>query len=149
MRLSVASSRVLQKMAAYLKGQMPPTTKHVEKGQPSDMILVVEMEAYDRRGPAYSDHQLAKSVAKGMLSLGLAPSDYKIIADFDVKYSLKQEGRELISKAYKINDSVKHQKGDFEKFSTLDDYSAQMLEKHMVLTLTDFLKEAAKTVPAQ
>ena len=140
---------MLQKMATYLQSQMPPTTKHVEKGQPSDMMLVVEMEVYVRRGPAYSDHQFAKSVAKGMLSLGLAPSDYKIIADFDVKYSLKQEGRELISKAYKINDSVKHQKGDFEKFSTLDDYSAQMLEKHMVLTLNDFLKEAAKTVPAQ
>ena len=84
-------------MAAYLQSQMPPTTKHVEKGQPSDMILVVEMEAYDRRGPAYSDHQLAKSVAKGMLSLGLAPSDYKIIADFDVKEALNKPHPQRIS----------------------------------------------------
>lgn len=66
---------MLQKMATYIQGQMPPTTKHVEKGLPSDMMLIAEMEAYDRRGPAYSDHQFAKSVAKGMLSLGLAPLD--------------------------------------------------------------------------
>ena len=148
-QLSVASARVLHKMPSYITGQLPASAKQVENGEPSDLSLVIAMEARNKLGPAYADHQFAKTFGKNMLTFGLGPADYKIIADFDVEYSLLQDGQLLHKKAFQVKDSINHQRGDFEAYNSLDEYSGQMLEKHMVLTLNDFLKEAAKTVPAQ
>lgn len=146
--LSVASARVLQKIPRYIESQLPASSRQVGKSERSDYTLLIEMDAKNKRGPAYSNHQFGKSLGKGMLTMGLGPSHYKIIADFNVNYKLKSNGRTLYQKSYQVNDAVNHQKSDFESYSSLDDYSGQLLEKHMVLTLNSFLKDASRATTA-
>ena len=76
------------------------------------------------------------------MTFGFASSEYNIIANFDAKYRLIRSGEEIFTKNYKVSESVDHERGDFDSFNTLNDYSGQLLEKHLILTLNDFFKEA-------
>ncbi|MGI2028918.1 hypothetical protein [Endozoicomonas acroporae] len=141
--LSVASSATLRNFSDYLVKQLPSGIQ-LSKDGAFDYKLVVEMEAHDKKGPSYADYQAGESFAKGMLSLGFAASEYEIIADFNVTYKLvKSDGSLILEKKYDVNDSVPHERGDFESFNSLNDYSGQLLEKHMMITLNDFIKKAA------
>ena len=141
--LSVASSATLKNFSDYLVKQLPSGVKLSNDGS-FDYKLIVEMEARDKQGPSYADYQAGKSFAKGMLTLGFAANDYNIIADFNVTYKLINSDEALIlEKNYDVADSVPHQRGDFESFNSLNDYSGQLLEKHLMITLNDFIKQAA------
>ncbi|WP_257291722.1 hypothetical protein [Endozoicomonas sp. ONNA1] len=141
--LSVASSATLKNFSNYLIKQLPEGIK-LGSNTDYDYKLIVEMEAKDKKGPAYADYNAGESFAKGMLTLGFAASEYEIIADFTVTYKLlKSDGDKIIEYSYKVSDSVPHERGDFESFNSLNDYSGQLLEKHMIITLNDFIKKAA------
>lgn len=77
------------------------------------------------------------------ISLGLASANYTIAADFDAKYTLLKQGKTVYEKSYAVKDGVDHQRGDFENFNSLNDYTGQMLQKHLILSLGDFFKGAA------
>lgn len=140
--LSVASAATLKNLPDYIYRQLPSTVQRAEQGE-GDMNLLVELTARDKKGPAYSNFEFGKSLGKNLLTLGFAASDYTIIADFDVTYRLQNGDRETFVKSYKINDSVAHQRGDFDSFNSLNDYAGQLLEKHLILTLNDFFKKAS------
>ena len=141
--LSVASSATMKNFSDYLIKQLPSGIK-LGNDDDYDYKLVVEMEARDKKGPSYADYNAAESFAKGMLSLGFAASEYEIIADFKVTYKLlHNDGTEILSQSYEVSDNVPHERGDFESYNSLNDYSGQLLEKHMILTLNDFIKKAA------
>ena len=144
--LSVASASTLKELPKFIFDQLPLSMKHLE--QDADLTLRLEMTAHDKLGPAYSDYEFTKSLAKGLLTLGLASSEYNIVADFDVKYALIQNGKEVFSKVFTVRDEVDHEKGDFDSFNTLNEYTSQILEKHLILTLHDFFTEAAAHVKA-
>ena len=141
--LSVASAATLKNLPEYIFRQVPASVKRAEKGE-GDLKLIVELKAYDKKGPAYADFEFGKSLAKSLVTLGFASSEYDIVADFDAKYVLLSGNEEVFSKSYKVDESVDHERGDFESYNSLNDYVGQLLEKHLILTLNDFFKESAK-----
>lgn len=139
--LSIASAATLKNLPEYIYKQLPASVVKGEKNN-SEFNLEVDLIAHDKAGPAYADYQAMKSFGKDMLTLGLGSSDYNIIADFDVTYKLTSNGKKIYSKEYKVKDSVQHQRGQLESFNSLNDFSGQLLEKHLMLTLNSFFKEA-------
>jgi len=142
--LSVASASTLKELPKFIFNQLPVSVKYVAEN--ADLELKLEITAHHKKGPAYSDYESAKSFGKNLLTLGLASSEYNIVADFDVKYVLIQNGKEAFSKSFKVRDEVDHEKGDFDSFNTLNEFTSQILEKHFILTLHTFFSEAAKHV---
>lgn len=140
--LSVASATTLKKLPNYILQQLPVSTETAAKGQ-GDLNLKIELYAHDKKGPAYAEYEMAKSLGKSLLTLGLGSSEYEIIADFDATYTLMQGHKEVFSKKYKVKDHADHERNQFEGFNGLNEYAGQMLEKHLVLTLNDFFKQAA------
>ncbi len=140
--LSVASAATLKNLPEYIFRQVPSSVERAAKGE-SDLKLIVELKAYDKKGPAYADYELAKSFFKDLVTLGFSSSEYNIVADFDAKYVLLSGDKEVLSKSYKIDESVDHERGDFESYGSLNEYVGQLLEKHFILTLNDFFKESA------
>lgn len=140
--LSVASASVLKKLPSLIQQQLPKSSKILTE-KDTDFGLKVELIAHDKKGPAYADYEFAKSLGKNLLTLGFASSEYDIVADFDVKYILTQNDTELFSKEYQVDESVDHEKGDFDSFNTLKEFTGQLLEKHLTLTLNDFFVTAS------
>ncbi len=143
--LSVASSKTLKGLPELIFEQLPATAKRANAEQ-ADYQVIVELIAHDKLGPAYADHETMKSMGKSLVTLGLGSSEYDIVADFDVTYKLSSKGEIVFEKAYKVNESVDHEKGSFDSFNTLDEFTSQLLEKHFILTLNDFFKEATQKI---
>lgn len=139
--LSISSSAVLKDLPNYITEQLPSSAS-ISSKENSDYQINVELVANHKRGPVYANHELAKSLGKGILTLGLAPSDYEIIADFNVTYHLAEDGHAIYNKSYEVTDRVQHQRGDFESYNSVNDPAGQLLKKHIILTLNDFLENS-------
>lgn len=139
--LSVASAAALKDLPTVIFDQLPMSVKYL--AQDADLKLKLELVAHDKKGPAYADLEFFKSFTKNLVTLGFASDEYDIIADFDVKYVLIQDEKELFSKQFKVKEQVDHEKGDFEAYGSLNEYTGQILEKHLILTLHEFFTEAA------
>ena len=61
---------------------------------------------------------------------------------------MEQDGNVIFTKNFKVKDEVDHEKGDFDSYNTLNEFTSQMLEKHLILTLHEFFTEAAVNVKA-
>ncbi|WP_299666084.1 hypothetical protein [uncultured Psychromonas sp.] len=142
--LSVASASTLKELPKLIFEQLPISVKYLVDNP--DLTLKIELTAYNKLGPAYADYEFAKSLGKDLLTLGFASSEYDIIADFDARYILQQKGEVIFSKNFKVRDQVDHERGDFESYNTLNDFTSQILEKHLILTLHAFFKDAAVNV---
>lgn len=140
--LSVASAKTLTNIRQYIQDQLPNSSKLLKKGE-SDLDLVIRMKAFHKKGPAYADFEGMKSFGKSLLTFGLASNEYDIIADFEVTYDLTKNGQILFSKDYKVKESVDHERGKLDGFNELNVYAAELLEKHLIITLNDFFGEAA------
>ena len=139
-QLSVGASRVLSHFNDLFKRQLPEGSIFVNKG-PSDYTLVIELYAKDKFGPSYADYDALLSLGKKLLTLGLGSSEYTIIADFNVKYKLKDsKGNILYKKDFSVNEKVDHEKDAFDSFAMGDDLASELLEKNIVLTMNDFFK---------
>lgn len=144
-KLSLGSEMAMKGLPAHLEQQMPLGIKLVNEDS-SDYGLEIRITAHDKKGPAYGDYQFLSSFAKNIFILGLGPKDYLLIADFDAEYALSSKGGDRFSKTFTIKDSVDHQRGPFESLFSPNEYAAQLLRKHMAITLNDFLKQAADKV---
>lgn len=144
-KLSLASATVLQKLPGYLEDQLPRGIKVVQEGD-TDYQLEIRLKANHKRGPSYSDYAVGSSFAKSIVTLGFGASDYEIIADFDADYILTSKTGGQFSKHFSVKETVDHQRGRFESLSSTNDYAADLLRKHMMLTMSTFLKEAAGKV---
>jgi len=143
-KLSVASATTLQRLPEYIFKQLPPDAERTDKSK-SDLNLRVELIAHHKRGPTFADFEVGKNLGKSLLTFGLGSSEYNIVADFDVTYILLAEENEVFKKKYTIKESVDHERGKFESISSVHDFAGQLLEKHLVLSLNNFLEEAAKS----
>lgn len=141
--LSVASANTLRKLNQYIQDQLPASTVTTNEGA-TDYNLVVELKAFNKKGPAYADYRAGKSFAKNMMTAGIAPSDYFLVADFEVNYKLYEKEELVFSKNYKVLDKENHQRGDFETNNSLFEYVGQLFEKHINITLNSFLRESVK-----
>jgi len=140
---SIASSKVMSKFNDYITQQLPKGVMFTTEDQ-YDYKLLVKLKARHKKGPTYPDHDFTESLGKGLLTFGFAPQEYTIVADFDVQYSLQHSsGKVVLEKSYVIEDDVSHERGRTESMSTTYDYAAQLLERHLILSLSDFVKEAA------
>lgn len=142
---SVSSASTLKRLPSLLIEQFPSSVTKAPVGK-GDLKLIVELTARDKKGPVFADFEFGKSLLKNLFTLGLASSEYDIIADFDVNYRLFSGDDEIFSKLYKINENVDHEKGDFESISSLDKYVVKLLEKHVILTLNNFFNESSKKI---
>ncbi|WP_160060966.1 hypothetical protein [Psychromonas sp. L1A2] len=142
--LSIASASTLKELPKLIFEQLPVSVKYLANNP--DLILKLEITAHDKHGPAYADYEFAKSFGKNLLTLGFASSEYNIVADFDAKYILEQKGEVIFTQDFRVRDEVDHEKGDFDSFNSLNEYTSQILEKHLILTLHEFFKVAAMHV---
>ena len=143
-KLSIASAATLKKLPDYIFDQLPSNVKRGEQGQ-ADYNLLVEITANHKRGPAYSDYEAIKSFGKSFITLGFGSSEYDIIADYNVQYSLlRNDGTKVYSKRYTVKDRADHERGALENFNSLNDYAGKLLEKHLIITLNNFFNESGK-----
>lgn len=142
-KLSVASAKALHNVKRFIEEQLPASSTVVQEGS-GDFDLMIKLKAKHKKGPAYADFEAAKSFGKSLLTMGFGSSEYDIVADFEVTYELQRQGRTLFTKHYVVEDSVDHQRGKLDGFEVLNVYAAEMLEKHMMLTLNDFFKSASQ-----
>lgn len=141
-QLSIASAATLQNLTQIIERQLPASATIVENSD-SDLSLVVELVAFSKAGPTYADHEFAKNLGKSMLTLGMGSSEYNIVADFNVTYRLTDEAGKTTEKSYRVEEIVDHERGKFESMQSVHDFAAQLLEKHLMLTLNDFFVEAS------
>lgn len=144
--LSIASASTLKELPKLIFEQLPVSVKYLANNP--DLTLKLEITAHDKLGPAYADYEFAKSFGKNLLTLGFASAEYNIVADFDAKYILEQKGEVIFTKDFRVRDEVDHEKGDFDSFNSLNEFTSQILEKHLILTLHEFFKAAAMHVKA-
>lgn len=139
--LSVGASRVLARFKELFARQLPLTTKMGPTGE-TDFTLITELTAHDKSGPAYADYDMAASMGKKFITLGLGSSEYTIRADFDVTYKLQNEtGETLLTKTFHVEDSIDHERGGFDGFDIGEDLAAKLFEKNIILTMNDFFTE--------
>ncbi|GAB5379674.1 MAG: hypothetical protein Alis3KO_05650 [Aliiglaciecola sp.] len=112
--------------------------------------LDVKLEHPNERGAVFYDHQLASSLAKSLLTLGLnGSSDYKIIANYKVTFTLRtQQGSPITTQSYVVEDAVDHQRSKvgFGSFDKMRELNAQLLEKTYTEKLTHFLNLASQSM---
>lgn len=140
-RLSVASAATLKQLPNYIFQQLPSSVVRVDSGD-GDLKLVIELYAHHKKGPAYADYEFAKSFGKSLLTLGLGSSEYNIVADFEITYTLYQKEKEIFKKTYRIEESVDHERGKFESHNAVYDFTGQILKKHLILSLNNFFNES-------
>lgn len=139
--LSVASAKVLGRLNEILKSNLPDSVKIVD--DQGDYELQVAITAKDKKGPAYADYDMAASMGKAVLTLGLGSSEYTIVANFDVEYALKNaKGVEIYKNTYSVNEELDHEKSKLEGNDIGHSLAEQLLNKHINLTIQDFLRTA-------
>lgn len=141
-QLSVASSTILANIGDIIEGQLPRSTT-VSKIGNTDFNLVIELIAYDKKGPAYPDYGYAKNFGTSMLTMGLGANSYNLVADFNVTYRLLEGDKVVFEKDYRVEDTVAHKAGRTESVRMVYDYSARLMEKHLMLTMNEFFKSAS------
>ncbi|ASK79151.1 hypothetical protein CF386_08765 [Paraphotobacterium marinum] len=144
-KLSIASSRVLSRFDEIVKQQLPLNSS-ITQSPLSDYKLLVYLKAKDKKGPAYQEYNLGTSLAKGILSLGLASDDYSIIGDFDIKYELFDNKENKVHEGmYTVYDEIEHERGGFDSYRHGDDLAQQLLEKHIRLTMHEYFLAMPKS----
>lgn len=125
--LSVMSSSVLNRFNNYVERQLPAGAS-IGSSKAHDYKLKVELTAFHKMGPAYYDYELMKSFALNMLTLGIAPDEYNLIADFNITYTLiDAQGTSLLSKSYQVDDFLDHEMSGFENYNLLNELSQQLV----------------------
>lgn len=140
-QLSVGSAQVLSNFPTIVD-QILPAKASLTKSESSDYALKVALIANDKKGPTYAEYEFGKSLAKGLVTLGLGAAEYNIVADFSVEYTLSNKNGERFSKKYNINESIDNEKGAFEIHDRNSDYAAELLKKHIIVTASSFFSEA-------
>lgn len=144
--LSVGSSRVLARYKELLAKQLPMNTTIAFEKNKGDFLLITELQAKDKAGPAYADYDMALSAGKKLLTLGLGSSEYTIVADFDVTYKLlDNKDKLLLQDTYTVHDEVDHERGGFDSTDIGQDLAAKLLEKNIVITMNEFFSKINQT----
>jgi hypothetical protein len=139
--LSIVSRKSLANVEEIVERHLPPGMSPIRGQTDTDYQLDISITAYSKHGPTAWDFQFAKSLGVGLISLGLGPDYWKIIADFDVTYALEnRQTGEVIEESYSVDEIADHQAGPFESTDPLMRASQDMFERHFSLTLNQFFE---------
>lgn len=141
-QLSVGSAQVLASLPQILSDQLPVNAVLTDNAE-ADYRLKIELVAHHKLGPTYPDYEAAKNLAKGLMTLGMGADEYNIVADFDITYSLISREGKAFKKKFSVKDTVDHERSSIEFKNNTFDYASLLLKKHIMLTSSDFLKEAS------
>jgi hypothetical protein len=144
-KLSVGAVQVLSNLPQTVMAQLPMNAVYTEESN-ADYFLHIELIAHNKRGPTFADYEFGKNLAKSFLTLGLGADEYNIIADFDVKYTLTDQGGQSYEKAFAVKESIDHERSSVEFKNNTYDYAAELLKKHIMLTSSAFLNEAKTSI---
>ncbi|TRY29773.1 hypothetical protein [Aliiglaciecola sp. M165] len=118
--------------------------------QSAQYTLDVKFEHPNELGAVFYDHQLASSMAKSLLTLGLnGSSDYKIVANYKVTFTLQtSDGNPVATQSYVVEDAFDHQRSKFGfgSFDKMRELNAQLLEKTYTEKLIRFLNLANQSI---
>jgi len=93
--------------------------------------------------PAYAERNIAESMGKSLMTLGLAPTGYyNIKNDYKLNLTLKtNKGKEIVSKEYIVNNSVKQSVSDlsFSKTKINTETAMKLFESSLNDQFNDFL----------
>lgn len=143
-RLNSNIRMVLNNFNPILASQLPSNALIINAGD-SDYKVLVHIKAFDGNGPVTLEDLLGETMLKEMLSLGIAAKEQEVVANFQITYSVTDShGKELITKNYKVNDSIEHEKGDYETDIGGNRLTGDLFKKHVTLTLNKFVKEVSK-----
>ncbi|PTB99141.1 hypothetical protein C9993_04475 [Marinobacter sp. Z-F4-2] len=140
--LSIVSAHTLANAEEIVERHLPAGLTPVTGESGADYLFDVQMTAHSKHGPTAWDFQFAKSLGIGLLTLGLGPDYWQIIADYKVTYSLtdSQTGH-TITEEYAVTEVAEHQAGPFESNAPLKRASRDMFERNFALTLNEFFEQ--------
>ena len=141
-RMNGSTRTVINNFNQILATQLPSNALVVNSGE-GDYKVVAHIKAFDGEGPVTVEDLIGETLLKETLTLGLASNEQEIVANFEVTYTVvDSNGSELISKSYKVNDRVEHEKSDYEIADINGKrLTGELFKKHITLTLNEFVKE--------
>ena len=146
-RLSVVSERSLSDVEGLIERHLPAGIAISDKQESTDYQLEVAITAHSKHGPTAWDFEFLKSLGVGLVSFGLGPDYWDIVANFDVNYNLENSGgTTLLKKEYKVRERVDHQAGPFDTTEPLKRSSESMFEQQLAITLNDFFEKVDRKV---
>lgn len=142
--LDFQTRRVFNEFNRILASQIPSNALITNKQQP-DFTLKVKFVAHDSGGPVVVEDKFGETLLKSAISLGFAPYEQEVVADFDVTYTVvDKDGETLFTQKYKVNDEVDHEKSNIEFTNESGkNLAGQLFERNLTLTLNEFMKEFA------
>ncbi len=137
--VSVGSARTLRELPNYLFAQLPPSAKRGSDDR-HDYKLRLALIAKHKAGPVYADYQYGETFGKKMLTLGLAPDEFEIVADFDARLQLLDANGQVVhERDYQIAERVEHERDGFENMDNVTLVVHQLFEQQLTTLLHDFL----------
>ncbi len=143
-KLNYPTRSVVNDFNQILAGQIPTNALVIYTGL-ADYKLTVNIKALKSEGPVVVENLYIETFFKDVITLGLAPSEQQVAAEFEVTYTLKDVlGKEILVSTYEVNERIDHERSDYEvSNSTGDALGGELFRKHLVLTLNEFVKELA------
>ncbi|WP_413282754.1 hypothetical protein [Vibrio sp. MA40-2] len=141
-RLNGSTRTVVNNFNQILASQLPSNALIVNSDQ-GDYKVVAHIKAFDGEGPVTIHDLFGETLLKETLTLGFASNEQEIVADFEITYTVvDSQGSELLSKTYKVNDSIEHEKSDYE-IANINGLrlTGELFKKHVTLTLNEFVEE--------
>jgi hypothetical protein len=139
--LSVVSRKSLANTKGIIDAHLPAGITTVQSRALSDYIFDVEITARRKQGPTAWDFEFLKSFGVGLLTFGLGPDYWDIIADFDVKYALtREDGSPVYSKSYNISAAFDHRASPFDTLDPLYRANRELYEQQLRKTLNSFFE---------
>lgn len=140
---SIYSSRVLSSLDDYIKSSFPKELTYSEFNDTADYTLQIDIVAFDKKGPSYSDYLSLVNFSKLIFTLGINKvQDYDIIADFKMNCRLYNKQNQLLfEKGYKVKDILEHEEYTYNITSSDELLASELFKKHINVNLNNFFKE--------
>lgn len=139
---SIYSSRILSNLDNNIKDTFPDNLLYSESEVESDYKMQIDITAFDKKGPSYSDYLSLVNWSKFFLTLGINKvQDYEIIADFKMNCRLYDKQDSLIfEKDYTVKDVLEHEEYSYNLTSSYEALAAELFKKHVSVSMNDFFK---------
>jgi len=143
---SIYSSKILSTLDDHIKTNIPNNIKFIEDSKSSDYRMEIDLIAFHKKGPAYSDYLDLANWTKFFLTLSMNyVHDYDIIADYKLNCRLYDKNDNLIHEnGYKVKDVLEHEEYKYNITSSDDILASALFKKHISININNFFKELEK-----
>lgn len=138
--VSLAATKTLTNLPNIINQQLPHSVVLTQSNP--EYLLKIFIKAHDVAGPAFADFEGVKSLVKHMFTLGLGSDEFNIVADYDIRYELYNNNKKILSKEYKINESLDDERSMSDSFDNPSRYAVQIFDEHMIETTHNFFVNA-------